>query len=43
MQTGDGNDRFYFQVRISSDRMINKLAMKNFGSRGQDKTIKNMK
>ena len=36
MQIGNSNDRFYFQVCISSDRMINKLARKNFRSRGQD-------
>ena len=36
MQIGNSNDRFYFQVCISLDIMINKLAMKIFGSRGQD-------
>ena len=41
VQIGNSNDRFYFLVRISSDRMINKLAMKNFASKGQDKTTRN--
>ena len=40
MQIGNSNDRFYFLVCISSDRMIDKLAMKIFGSRGQNKTTR---